>query len=139
MSTSAAILFSASALIVLVLGGVHLFYTYVGPKLYPRDRALVDRMREVPLVISPRTTTWKAGIGFHASHSLGALLFGTLYLYLAHEPTHLLASSPFLLAVGGGYLVAMTILAKAYWFNIPLAGMSLALCAYAAAVVVLVA
>jgi len=42
---------------------------------------------------------WKAWIGFNASHSLGAVLFGQVYGYLvlAHAP--MLLSSPFRLAV----------------------------------------
>jgi hypothetical protein len=137
--TLAAVLLSASALIVLVLGGLHLLYTFRGPKFFPRDRALLDKMREVPLVISRQTTIWRAGIGFHASHSFGAVLFGALYLYLALEPAHFLARSPFLLALGGAYLLGMAILARVYWFNIPFAGILAALVLYAAAVFALVA
>jgi hypothetical protein len=135
----ATILLSASASIVLVLAGLHLLYTFRGPKLFPRDRALLEKMREVPLVISRQTTIWRAGVGFHASHSFGALLFGALYLYLALESTHFLARSPFLLGLGGAYLLGMAVLARLYWFNIPFAGISAALVLYAAAAFALVA
>ena len=46
---------------------------------------------------------WRAGIGFHASHSAGAMLFSLAYAYLALEPTQLLFKSPFLLTLGLAY------------------------------------
>jgi len=137
LPTLASIFFSASAAIVLALGSLHLFYTYRGPKLYPRDNELMRRMQEVSPVISRQTTIWRAGIGFHASHGFGAVLFGGLYLYLALEGTHFLAHSYFVLGVGLAYLAGMTVLAKLYWFSTPFWGISAALALYAAAVVAL--
>ena len=50
----------ASAAIFLVLGTVHLIYTFHGPKLRPRDPALQDRMDQVSPVLTRETTVWKA-------------------------------------------------------------------------------
>ena len=76
-------LMTVSALVLLTLGVLHLVYTFSGPKLMPRDPALQARMNEVPLVITRRTTMWRAWIGFNASHSMGAILFGLVYGFLA--------------------------------------------------------
>jgi hypothetical protein len=135
----AAFLFAASAAVVLLLGGLHMLYTYRGEKLFPRDAALVQRMQEVSPVISRQTTMWRAGIGFHASHSMGAILFGALYLFLAFEPSHFLFTSRFLLCLGFVYLAVMVVLARLYWFSIPFRGIALAAALYAAGIVAVVA
>ena len=54
-------LVAASAAIILLLGLIHLLYTFHGPKLLPRDRELHVRMQEVSPVITRQTTMWKAG------------------------------------------------------------------------------
>jgi hypothetical protein len=72
-----------SAAIALLLGSTHLVYTFFGSKLEPRDPTLQARMSEVSLVLARETTVWRAWIGFNASHSLGMILFGAVYAYLA--------------------------------------------------------
>ncbi len=139
MHVAASFLFAASAAVVLLLGSVHMLYTYRGEKLFPRDAALVLRMQEVSPVITRQTNMWRAGIGFHASHSLGAMLFGMIYLFLAFEPSHFLAGSRFLLALGFVYLAVMVALARLYWFSIPFRGLAVAASLYATGILALVA
>src|SRR5262245_17683262 len=99
---------SLSAGILFALGLLHLVYTFRGPKLTPRDPALRARMSEVSPVITKETTMWRAWVGFNASHSMGAMLFGLIYGFLAVVHGSLLFQSPFLLGVGlamvGGFL-----------------------------------
>ena len=76
-------LMTLSTLVLLTLGVLHLVYTFAGPKLTPRDPALQVRMSEVHPVITRQTTMWRAWIGFNASHSMGAILFGLVYGFLA--------------------------------------------------------
>ena len=66
---------------------------------------------------------WRAWIGFNASHSLGAMLFGLVYGYLAVFHLELLLQSRFLLLLGALFLGSFVVLAKHYWFVIPLAGL----------------
>ena len=127
-------LIAASAAVILLLGAVHLLYTCVGPKLTPRDRALRLRMQDVSPVLTRRTTMWRAWIGFNASHSLGALLFGLVYGHLALVRPEVLWSSPFLLGVGFAMLAGYAIVGRAYWFSVPNTGIGLALAAYTAGV-----
>jgi hypothetical protein len=124
----------ASAAIVGALGTTHLLLTYVGPKLLPRDRALRDAMEHVPLVITRQTTMWRAWIGFNASHSLGAMLFGLVYGYLAAAHAGMLFGSSYLLVVGAALLLAYVMLARRYWFSTPLAGSALSFALYLASV-----
>lgn len=135
MSALAPYLLAASALIILALGTAHLLLTFRGNKLYPRDAALHQRLMEVAPVITRETTMWKAWIGFNASHSFGAMLFGLVYGYLALTHGDLLFDSLFLLTLGlvllGGYLF----LGKRYWFRVPFRGIVLASVFYLLALV----
>jgi hypothetical protein len=131
-----AILIAASALVILVLAVLHLVFTYWGRRFYPRDAALEARMKEVSPLISRETTMWRAGIGFHASHSVGAILFSLVYMYLALEGKDFLFKSPFLLILGLAFLCTFVVLAKLYWFKVPFRGIVLASGLYAAALLI---
>ena len=131
---TASILMAASAGVILALGLVHLLYTFHGEKLTPRDPMLQAAMRVASPVLTRQTTMWKAWVGFNASHSLGAILFGLVYGYLALAHGAFLFASPFLLAVGFGVLATYLALGYAYWFSIPFRGIGLSLACYVAAV-----
>jgi len=130
MNTIAPWLIAASAGIVLVLGALHLLYTFHGSKLLPRDAELQARMQAVSPVITRQTTMWKTWIGFNASHSGGLILFGAVYGYLALAQSEVLFHSPFLLALGLAALLGWVLLARAYFFRIPLVGVALATLLY---------
>ena len=116
-----------SAGVIFILGAVHLLYTFRGPKLQPRDSELKTAMKEVSPGISDQTSMWRAWVGFNASHSMGAMLFGLVYAYLAAFETELLFGSVFLIVVGIAMLVGFLLLARRYWFSAPLAGIGLSL------------
>jgi hypothetical protein len=128
-------LITASAAIILALGIIHLSYTFWGRKLTPRDPAIRASMESATPVITRETTMWKAWVGFNASHSFGAMLFGLVYGYLALLYPAFLFQSRFLLAVGlcllGGYLV----LGKLYWFSVPFTGIVTAFAFYLAGLI----
>lgn len=128
--TITVMLVTLSAGIVGSLGAAHLLMTFWGPKLLPRDRELVKSMDSVSPVITRQTTIWRAWLGFNASHSLGAILFGLIYGYLALVHGEVLFTSPFLQAVGLIFLASYVVLAKVYWFTTPLLGASLALASF---------
>ena len=136
MSQLPACLIAAAAGIFLVLGLIHLLCTFHGSKLHPRDAQLIERMREVALVITPETTMWKAWIGFNASHSYGAILFGLVYGYLALAHADFLFRSTFLLGLGLLTLVGYLVLGKLYWFRIPFRGIAIATALYVAALAI---
>jgi hypothetical protein len=79
---------ASSAAIILLIGLVHLLYTFRGPKLHPRDPDLTARMMAVSPVISSETTMWRCWVGFNASHSFCLIFFGALYGYLACVTAH---------------------------------------------------
>jgi hypothetical protein len=73
---------------------------------------------------------WRAWVGFNASHSMGAILFGLIYGFLAIAHCELLFHSPFLLVVGLAMVGGCFALAKAYWFSAPFIGISISLACY---------
>jgi hypothetical protein len=135
----ASYLLTGSAALLLMLGLLHLVYTFHGPKLLPRDAELQERMRLISPVITRETTMWKAWIGFNASHSFGAILFGLVYGYLALVHPALLFESAFLLVVGLVFLGGYTFLGVRYWFSVPFRGILLSLILYVCALVTFVA
>ena len=129
-------LIAISAAILLFLGVVHLLYTFRGRKLHPRDPALEAAMKQDHPVLTRRTTMWNAWVGFNASHSMGAILYGLLYGYLALAHGAMLFASPFLLGTGLALLLGYTLVGRRYWFNAPNSGIFAATALYIAALIV---
>ena len=121
-----ALFIAASAAVVLLLGLVHLVYTFHGPKLRPRNAALQAAMQADSPRISQQTTMWGAWVSFNASHSLGAILFGLVYGHLACAMPAALFGSRFLCGLGLAMLLAYVALGLRYWFRVPLVGVSMA-------------
>jgi hypothetical protein len=128
----AKILIATSAAIIVALGLVHLTYTFFTRKFNPRDQALELHLKTAALVITRQTSMWNAWIGFNASHSLGAILFGGIYGYLALQHEAFLIQSHFLALFGLGFLLSYLVLAKLYWFSVPFRGIALACACYVA-------
>lgn len=128
----AQILVCISAAIALLLGTTHLVFTFRGSMLRPRDPGLETQMKLVAPAITRQTTMWKAWIGFNATHSLGIMLFGLVYGYLALMQPDVLFQSAFLAGIGGLLLLSIAILARAYFFSTPFRGVCLALICYGA-------
>ncbi len=132
----AKILMAASAGIFLALGVMHLAYTFLWPKLMPRDPALQVSMTQISPVITRQTTMWKAWVGFNASHSMGLILFGLIYAYLAVAHTDLLFKSPFLLAVGLAMVGGGVALSRIYFFSVPFTWVCISFVCYVASIAV---
>ena len=64
MNALPSVLIAASAAVIFALGALHLWYTFHGNKLHPRDPELRARLEQVPLVLTRQTTMWKAWVGF---------------------------------------------------------------------------
>lgn len=79
------------------------------------------------MVLTSETTVWRAWIGFNASHSMCAVFFGLVFGFLAIAQPELLFRSIYLQALGVAVLVGFVVLAKLYWFSIPLIGVGVAL------------
>lgn len=127
---------TASAAVILLLGLMHLLYTFRGPMLHPRDPDLAAKMMTVSPVITGETTMWRAWIGFNATHSFGLILFGAVYGYLAMRHSTFFFRSWFLLALGFALLLGYAVVAKLYFFTAPFRGVVLATVLYLLGIVV---
>ena len=137
MSTVPAILIAASSFVILALGTMHLVLTFSGTAFHPRDPALMEAMKAGSVRIARSANMWRSWLGFHASHSLGAMLFGLVYGYLALEQSGFLFRSVFLMVLGLAVLCAYLLLARLFWFKVPFRGILLATLLYAAGLVTL--
>jgi len=113
-----------SASIVLTLGVLHLFSTFWSQGLTPRDPALQISMSQTSPIMTRQTTMWRCWLGFNTSHSMGLILFGLIYGYLALAQSQLLFRSPFLLVVGLVMLGCLIVICKLYFFRTPLIGVT---------------
>jgi len=129
------ILMAISAGIIFLLGLAHIVFTFWGPKLKPRDLNLQTAMENSNLVITSEISMWQAWIGFNASHSMGAMLFGLIFGYLATTHSELFFQSTFLVAVGLAMLGGLFFLAKTFWFRVPYLGITISLAFYVASLV----
>jgi hypothetical protein len=127
---------ATSAAVILLLGFVHLLYTFRGPMLHPRDPDLTAMMMTVSPVITRETTMWRVWVGLNASLSLGLILFGAMYGYLAICHSAFLFRSWFLLALGFALLLSYAAVARLYFFNAPFREIVLAAALYLLGIVV---
>lgn len=127
---AARVLISTSSFIMLLLGSIHLLYTFWGNKLAPRDPAVQEAMNATPMVLTSETTVGRAWIGFNASHSMCAVFFGLVFGFLAFAHPELLFRSAYLQLLGIALLVGFVVLSRLYWFSAPLIGVSLALACF---------
>jgi len=91
-------------------------------------------MSQISPVITKETTMWRCWVGFNASHSMGLILFGLIFGFLALAHGQLLFRSPFLLVVGLVVLGGFVVLSKVYWFSAPFIGTSISLACYVASI-----
>jgi len=132
----ASTLIATSAGIVLLFGSIHLLYTLHGNKLHPRDAAVMAAMQQTHPVITRQTTIWRANYGFNVTHSMGLMLFGLIYGYLALAQSALLWQSAYLLSLGAVTLLIYVVVARRYFFRIPFVGMVAATLLYAVALTI---
>lgn len=108
------------------LGTAHLVFTYFSDKFETYDPKVGEAMKDTSPRITSDTSMWLAWVGFNASHSFGAMIFSSIYIYLVIVEYAFLKTSIFLLGlpviVGAIYFI----LALRYWFRIPLLGISVA-------------
>jgi hypothetical protein len=131
---AARILMLLSASVIFALGVFHLIYTFCGTQLTPRDPGLQISMRQISPVITTETTMWRCWVGFNATHSMGLILFGLVFAFLALAHDQILFQSPFLLIGGLAMLVGFVVVSKVYFFSSPLTGTSISLACYVASI-----
>lgn len=116
----------------IVLGTIHLLYTFFTNKFSSRNSLVDEEMKTSSPVLTRQTTMWRAWIGFNASHSSGAIYIGLLNLFIAFQYSSVLQNQIFLLLnISTAFFYLW--LAKKYWFCTPFVGILIATCSFSAA------
>ncbi len=131
------ILWIAGSFIFVVLGAMHLAYTFFTTKFKPRDPAVNLAMMNTSPRLTKETTMWNAWIGFNGSHSTGAIFFGLVNIILALENFSLIQHSVSFIILNAVTLVFYNWLGRRYWFRIPNTGILIASCCFGAAIVLM--
>ena len=110
------------SLIFLILGTIHLAYTFFTNKFMPGNPSTFETMTKDHPMLTRDTTMWKAWVGFNASHSAGAMFIGLFNLILATGHDDFGQSFLLLLILDDVTMLFYVFLAKKYWFKAPLIG-----------------
>jgi hypothetical protein len=106
----------------LLLGGGHVLLSLADvfrPRsLAPADEMVRQAMARTGLMLTWRTTVWRAWLGFNLSHGLGMASFGLFLLILATSNFQVLVSL-WLLPIATAISIGYVILAVRFWFYLP--------------------
>ncbi|MEP7107370.1 MAG: hypothetical protein ABI760_05295 [Ferruginibacter sp.] len=130
-------LWIAGSLPFIILGTIHLLYTFFTNKFSSRNKTVDEAMKSSFPVLTKQTTMWKAWRGFNASHSSGAIYIGLINLFAAIQYIDVL-QNPLFLSLNIVTVLFYLWLAKKYWFNTPFVCILIATCCFSAAVVLII-
>lgn len=116
------ILIASGSSIFLLLGSLHLYYTFFTDKFLPRNTLVQSEMEKTSPRLTRATTMWKAWMGFNASHSSGAMYIGLINMVLLIVNPEFLIQSHALSVVNILTVAFYVFLGKKYWFRIPFVG-----------------
>jgi hypothetical protein len=124
--------------IILILGTIHLIYTFFTDKFNTRNLSTQQMMAVDSPVLTRKTTIWKAWIGFNASHSIGAMFIGIINIIIAIENFSLFQESASLLILDNCTIIFFAFLAVRYWFIIPMIGIFITLACFLIATLLII-
>jgi len=102
-----------------VLGIAHFVLTMFTNKFEARESRVTADMTRVSPILTSKTSMWKTWIGFNISHSLGAIVFGLVYIIIALENYDYLKTSTALNVLLLVVPLILLMLAVRYWFDKP--------------------
>ena len=123
-------LWEFGSIILIILGTLHLLYTFFSNKFSTKNERLISEMKISHIILTKKVTMWRGWIGFNASHSSGIMFIGIINFYLALEyfPVFQFDHLFFIFNIlTVGFYVW---LAKKYWFKIPFMGILSTLICY---------
>ena len=121
--------FEFGAIVFLLLGSAHALGTMVDlfrPFLFtPVDPQVKLTMMDSTILITDRTSLWKAWLGFNLSHGYGVFFFGLITLLMARDNfgyvIKLRPLFPLTIFMSLSYLI----MAISFWFYVPALGCAL--------------
>ena len=131
------ILWLSGSAIFLVLGSIHLYYTFFIGKFNSRNKNVMTAMKTTSPVLTPDTTMWNAWIGFNASHSAGIIFIGLINILLTVRYFPVVQNSILIPLLNIVTAIFYLWLGKKYWFKIPFAGALIATCCFIIATILM--
>lgn len=134
------LLLIAAGFIYMGLGALHALYAWrdrTDPRRFaPDDPVVLEGMQRATIRLTRgATTVWRGGLGFHFSHSMGAVLFGALAVLIGADHGHL-ALPGWVFPAFAVWSALYALVAWRYWFRIPQVGTAVATACLVAAVAV---
>ena len=123
-------LWEAGSVIITVLGGLHLYYTFFSDKLSSHNTEMVEAMKTSYPILTKEMTMWNAWISFNATHSTGAIFVGIINFYMALRYFDLFLNDHFFFLINLVTVAFYFWLAKNYWFKTILTGVVLVFMCY---------
>jgi len=123
--------------IFLILGTIHIVYTFFTNKFLARDDETNKKMKSTSPILTNETSVWNAWIGFNASHSAGAMFIGLINIMLVCQHFEVYQNSFNILLLDICTGLFYLFLAKKYWFKIPLIGILIATSCFIVAILLL--
>jgi len=118
------------SLILLLLGSIHMFYTFFTNKFSSNNENLITEMKKSSPILTNETSIWRAWVGFNASHSSGAIFIGVINFLIAANYFESFLSNNFYYIFNIITILFYLILAKKYWFKVPFIGILITLICY---------
>ncbi len=129
-------LWIAGSLPFIILGTIHLLYTFFTNKFSSRNKLVEEEMKTSFPILTKETTMWKAWTGFNASHSSGAIYIGLINLFVAIY-YFAIVTTPVFLILNIVTVLFYLWLAKKYWFSTPFKGILIASCCFVLAAIII--
>ena len=128
-------LWGIGSIVITLLAGTHLYFTFFTNKFSSRNTKLVEDMQSSSPILTKKLTMWNAWIGFNASHSMGGIFIGAINLYLALRYFSILQSDHLFFIFNILTISFYVWLATKYWYKTPLRGLTITLVCYVASYV----
>ena len=116
--------------IMILLGVVHLYLTFLTEKFHTSNTSLENAMRTTSPNLTDKITFWSGWEGFNASHSCGIIFIGLINIYLIYKYFETLQWDHFYFILNICTIAVYLFLANRFWFNIPLFGLGLTMVCY---------
>lgn len=123
-------LWEFGSLILVILGTLHLLYTFFSNKFSSKNENLISEMKNSHIILTKKVTMWRGWIGFNASHSSGIMFIGIINFYVALEYFTVFESDHLYFIFNILTIGFYVWLAKKYWFKIPFTGILTTLICY---------
>lgn len=88
----------------------------------PVDIRIKNEMINATIIITDRMSLWDAWIGFNLSHGLGVMVFGFVFLLLAHKNFNYIITIKFIYPLSVFIAMVYSIIAVIFWFYAPAIG-----------------